>query len=321
MKDSVSITLLGHLVPYLKWAEVVHLTAVYSFPIIPTLFACKALGKPLVWSPRGGLRRWMGERRAGQKRLWEFICRIASPERMALHLTSEVEAEDSQKRIPGVRTVVIPNGVKPPQVVVQAPGNGTLRLLYLGRLHPIKGIENLIEACALLREETGFLWKLSAAGGGDPKYADRLRGLARRLGLSEKIRFLGPVGEREKHELFEQADVVVVPSFSESFGLVVAEALGWAVPVIAGRGTPWRGLEEKGCGLWVENDPRSLADAIGRICRMPIREMGRRGREWMLREFSWSSVAGQMVSLYRSLLAAGACPGGTASRRAWGDWS
>ena len=94
---------------------------------------------------------------------------------------------------------------------------------------------------------------------------------------------------------------MIAPSYTENFGLVVAEALGHAVPVIVSRGTPWRRVEEIGCGLWVENDPESLAAAIQRISGMPLREMGLKGREWMQREFDWDSVASRMINVYRSL--------------------
>src|SRR5437867_10893264 len=112
---------------------------------------------------------------------------------------------------------------------------------------------------------------------------------------------IGPVVGTAKRTLFESADVVVVPSYAESFCVVVAEALAHGVPVIASRGTPWRRVEEIGCGLWVENDPESLAVAIEQISRMPLREMGRRGREWMAKEFSWDKQAQQVLTCYKTL--------------------
>jgi len=85
--------------------------------------------------------------------------------------------------------------------------------------------------------------------------------------------------------------------------MVVAEALAYGVPVIVSKGTPWKRLEEIGCGLWVDNDPESLAKSIEQMSRMPLREMGQRGREWMAKEFSWPLIAEKMTDLYKSLLA------------------
>jgi glycosyltransferase involved in cell wall biosynthesis len=84
--------------------------------------------------------------------------------------------------------------------------------------------------------------------------------------------------------------------------MVVAEALAHGVPVIASKGTPWSGVEAHGCGLWVENDPAALAAAIERMSRMPLGEMGERGHRWMEEEFTWETVAREMLRLYGKLL-------------------
>jgi glycosyltransferase involved in cell wall biosynthesis len=87
--------------------------------------------------------------------------------------------------------------------------------------------------------------------------------------------------------------------------MVVVEALARGVPVIASKGTPWRRLEEVGCGPWVSCDAESLAVAIEGIRKMPLSDMGERGREWMVREFSWPSIARQMLGVYRDLVERG----------------
>src|SRR5262249_36805132 len=89
MDVSVSPTLLRLLPVYVRWADVVHLTAVYSFPTIPTLLTCKLLGKPVVWSPRGMFQRWEGSTKTTLKSIWNLACRVVSPKRLALHVTSE----------------------------------------------------------------------------------------------------------------------------------------------------------------------------------------------------------------------------------------
>jgi len=112
------------------------------------------------------------------------------------------------------------------------------------------------------------------------------------------VEILGPVLSEAKKVLFECSDVALVPSYTENFGIVVAEALAHGVPVIASKGTPWSRLEEMRCGVWVDNDLESLANAIRNINTMPLQDMGRRGREWMENEFSWRSVTNQMLALY-----------------------
>jgi glycosyltransferase involved in cell wall biosynthesis len=180
-----------------------------------------------------------------------------------------------------------------------------LRITYLGRLHPIKGIENLLDACKML-EGDSEPWRLKIAGAGELDYAKILAAKVANLQLRARIQLLGHVEGAAKEELFANSDVLVAPSYVENFGMVIAEALAHEVPVIAGRGTPWQGLNANRCGLWVENAPESLAAAIRQIREMPLREMGRRGRSWMEREFSWQAVSRQMLAVFQECVGVGA---------------
>jgi glycosyltransferase involved in cell wall biosynthesis len=302
MRQAVSPTLLRLLPAYIRWADVTHLTAVYSFPTIPTLALCKASGKPLVWSPRGALQRWDGSTRPLAKAVWERVCRSLAPKIAALHFTSEDESLQSLRRFPDFKAIVVPNGIELPENVRDISANTGLRLLYLGRLHPIKGIENLLKACEILKSQSKTCWSLLIAGQGDVQYADKLNSCIKDFGLSQQVKMIGEVAGESKQELFENANIVVVPSYTENFGMVVAEALAHGVPVIASSGTPWNRLEEIGCGLWVDNSPDSLAKAIERMNRMPLCEMGQRGREWMQKEFSWDKQAKEMIRVYEDVL-------------------
>jgi len=296
----VSLSMLSSLWPMIRWADVVHLNAVYSPPTIPVLMLTKLTNKAMVWSTRGALQRWSGTTRKNAKSIWDRVCStLCDSDRVVLHVTSEQERRETLTRINKARAVIFANGVDTP-IQVQSDGRpqNALHLLYLGRLHQIKGIENLLGALAWVNSST----RLSICGDGQPEYSAKLRDLVAQLGLNDRVIFHGLVTDEAKESQFHQADVVVVPSFKEAFCMVVAEALAHGVPVIASRGTPWSRLEEMGCGLWVNNDASSLAEAITRAANMPRDEMGRRGREWMKREFSWPVIADQMVAQYRELV-------------------
>jgi len=218
-----------------------------------------------------------------------------------LHVTSEPERVASLERVKCASAVVISNGIELP-----APnGNqrprtdGGLRLLYLGRLHPIKGIENLLQAMATMTNGM----TLSICGEGEADYQARLKSLAGELELNRRVTFHGRVDGEAKEQQFAEADLCVVPSFTENFCNVVAESLARGVPVIASKGTPWARVTEVDCGLWVDNDPQTLAGAIRQAQAMPLREMGERGREWMQKDFSWPNVATQMFQQYETLIA------------------
>jgi len=299
MDVSVSGALLRLLPAYVRWADVVHLTAVYSFPTIPTLLTCKLLGKPVVWSPRGMFQRWEGSKKTTLKSIWNLACRALSPKRMVLHVTSEQEGIESGLAMPGVQTAVIPNSVELPEGVIRTEPNGKLRILYLGRLDPKKGIENLLAACKMLGEPPGKEISVTIAGAGEEDYARRLARLVEELGLSRQVKMTGAVLGEAKRDLFAHSDVAVFPSYTENFGLVVGEALAHGVPVIASKGTPWSAVEEANCGLWVDNSPESLARAIRRISTMPMPHMGQRGRQMIQREYSGALLAAKMIELYR----------------------
>lgn len=304
---SVSPALLQLLASRIRWADVVHLMAVYSFPTIPTLLLCKLLGKPVVWSPRGMLQRWEGTRKRGMKSLWHRACGLVAPKRLVLHVTSEQEGRESAPTFPRAEISVIPNGVETPSADRrQETGDGKervakrlLRMAFLGRLDPKKGIENLLQARTLLNGAANV--SLTIAGAGEADYERQLKDAISHMPSATQPTMLGAVAGDDKENFFANADVLVVPSHTENFGMVVAESLAHGVPVIASKGTPWQRVEEVGCGLWVDNDPESLASAIKRVSTMPLRDMGQRGRDWMEREFSWDSMAKRTVEVYERM--------------------
>lgn len=287
------------------WADIVHLTSVYSFPTIPTLVACRLLGRPMVLSAHGALQavqQWDGVSRPGLKRIWESVCKKVLPKHCLLHVTSDEERDASRVRWPDVMSRVIPNGVEIPEEPAERgwqPG-GVLRVMYLGRLHRIKGLEHLIQAIGHLGDTKVLV---DIYGDGDEGYAGTLKELVNSLNLRRQIRFRGHVDGEAKQRAFLCADICVVPSYMENFGMVVAEALAHGVPVIASRGTPWREIEARGCGLWVENDPAALAQAIREMAKRDFRTMGEQGRGWMRDSFSWGSVAASMLECYEGLVA------------------
>ena len=302
----VSPELLQKLPGLVRWADVVHLTGTYSFPTIPTLVLCRIFDKPVVWSPRGAVQdahEWEGSRRRQLKRLWEWVCNaLIVRGKVITHTTSERERIATQARIPNATAVVVPNGVDVPGWLPKRewlPG-GRLRLMYLGRLSPKKGIENLLHAIKRMNDSSVLL---TIYGAGDVVYTESLKELAEALSLLGKSAiFAGHVDGEAKSAAFHAADLCVVPSFTENFCGVVAEALAHGVPVIASRGTPWAEIENKQFGLWVDNSPESLAQAIVRIRAMKLSEMGSRGRSWMMREFSWGALAKEMLGIYQSVV-------------------
>ncbi len=301
-RQSMSLELLGALAESMRWADVVHLHAAYSFPTIPTLLAARLLERPVVWTPHGALQRWSGSRREGLKSLWEKVCIAVASRELVIHLTSEDEVAETRIRLPRASIGLISNGAEIPLSLHREPRSERLRLGFVGRLDPKKGIENLLAACRIVKEQGGPAFSLAIAGSGSRDYEAQIRREIVRLALGNEVVMLGDIRGEQKQRMFEQTDVVVVPSFTENFAIVVAEALAHGCAVIASTGTPWKEVEDKGCGLWVANDPTSIAQAISKMSSMPLAEMGERGRRWMAADFSWDKCASEMIALYKSML-------------------
>lgn len=285
------------------WADIVILTGTYSFPTLPALLVCKLRGKPLVWSPRGALQashEWSGARRQGLKRIWERACALLRPRHATLHVTAEVEKDASLARLPGFTADIIPNAVElPPDLPprVSKPG-GTLRLMFISRVDPKKGLEILLQAMARLSPDT----TLDIFGRGEPAYVTSLRRLAEQLGVGERVHFRGHVDGEAKRAAFIGADLFVFATHSENFGMVVAEALAHGVPAIVSHGAPWPDLDSKGCGRWVPTTPQAFAAAIQDLRDKDLARMGENGRHWMEKDFSWESRASQMHALFERLV-------------------
>jgi glycosyltransferase involved in cell wall biosynthesis len=133
------------------------------------------------------------------------------------------------------------------------------------------------------------------------------------LNLEKTFELVGPAYGTEKEELFKEADLLVLPTMSENFGMVVPEALARGVPVITTKGAPWEILLETRCGWWVELGVEPLAMAIREATALTDEErlrMGRRGRALVQRDYSWGIIAEKMLTTYRWLL-------GRADRPAW----
>ena len=134
-----------------------------------------------------------------------------------------------------------------------------------------------------------------------PGYLEAMRQLATTLRLP-RVRFVGELTGKAKLDAYRSADLYVLPTKSENFGITVAEALAAGTPVVVTQGAPWAGLAEHGAGWWIEQGVTPLAiameDAMGRS-RHELERMGARGRDWVARDFDWSRIATDMAAYYR----------------------
>ncbi|MDX8347927.1 glycosyltransferase [Cognatiyoonia sp. IB215446] len=294
---SVAPGLLSQLPRAIAWADIVHLTAVYSFPTLPTLLLAAMMGRPVVWSPRGALQataEWEAAPNRKAKHLFERAVHLLRPVGTILHVTSDTEATQSRSRLGDIQTALIPNCVDIPRSVHRRSPDGQLRLICLGRLHRKKGIDHLIAAMEKLPANV----HLDIYGTGDEAYE---RALIRKTIAMPHVQLHGHVDGARKAQAFANADLFVLPSHSENFGIAVAEALAHGVPAITTTDTPWTGLDQQGCGRCITLSQHDLADVIMDVAEGDLHAMGMRGRAWMQRAYSPAAMVDQFAALYRSL--------------------
>lgn len=269
---------------------------------------------PTVLQPRGMLEPWALAWRSWKKRIALTVYQRRDLESASvLFATAEQEAEGFRQF--GLRQPisVIPNGVQ-----LEFPAgsrsrgelvdsSGPRKALFLGRIHTVKNLTSLLEAWASVDSQG---WILQLAGPDEGGHLAKTRQRISTLGLQDHVQYLGSVNDEQKSALYEAADLFILPSFSENFGVVVAEALAHGLPVITTRGTPWQGLEQHGCGWWVEPTvdglSAALRDALTRD-RAQLQNMGVRAQAYV-HQFDWQAIACQTLDVYRWILGQGERP-------------
>jgi glycosyltransferase involved in cell wall biosynthesis len=252
------------------------------------------------------LEPWALEQKKFKKQIAWWLYQERDLQRASLlHATSDEERQQFSKLGLTTRSVTIPNGVDVSQT--ESPGLLPPRsVLFLSRLHPKKGIELLFESIATnVNVWRADGWRLYVVGPGGEAYRTTLKRVVEMRGISDRVEFRTAVDGMDKWGLLRSAELVVLPTYSENFGLVVAEALSVGTPVITTTGAPWRELDEFRCGWWVAPDEPSISRAFHEafaLSKEEREEMGARGRQLMSERYSWSSVAKAMIDAYESVL-------------------
>jgi glycosyltransferase involved in cell wall biosynthesis len=290
--------------------DLIHVTGLFSWANVAVAARARRVGVPVVVSPRGSLDPGALVFSAWKKALYFRAGGLRSLEEAdAFHVTSEMERGHVEAFIPGARIGLVPNGVTVPTddhlARWTSPPATAKTALFLGRIHPKKNVIPLVRAWAALAARHPEA-KLVLAGPDDHGHRAEVERTIDAVGVARSVRLAGLVGGEELSRLLATSACLVLPSTTENFGNVVAEALAHRVPVIASTGTPWGGLRERSCGWWIEPSVEGLAAAIHdalTIDPAARAAMGERGRRWMIEEFSWAKVARHMLDFYVDVVA------------------
>lgn len=295
----------------LRGADALHLHTPWE-PSNPQLAAAAhRAGAPYIVSVHGMLDDWCMTQATAKKRLYLALRGRRFLEGAAcVHCTAQAELEQAHKWFPNGRGGVIPlvfdlapyadlPGPEAAQRAFPTLADARLKLLFLSRIHPKKGLEVLIDAAALLVSE-GLDLTLSIAGTGDEAYVESVQQRAERA-LGDRAAFLGLVTGADKLSVYQAADLMVIPTSQENFGFVFTEALACRTPVVTTRGVDiWPELETSGGASIAQATPQAVAGAVGKACadRATLIRMGELGREWVFRELDGVRVVERYEGLY-----------------------
>jgi glycosyltransferase involved in cell wall biosynthesis len=270
---------------------------------------------PTIITPHGSLQKW-----ALKKSRWKKNIALALYERSNLrnatcfHAVGENEIADIRDFGLPNPIAVIPNGIS--TYWLNSAGNGaTFRqqyniapdrriLLFLSRVTPIKGLPMLLDAIG--RMSDAFTdWCLVIAGADEFGHQAELEAVIQQQSLNSSVIMAGPIWGQEKRDAFAAADLFVLPSHSEGAPMVILEALGAGVPVLATKASPWPQLELFGCGWWADISTNSiveaLRDALDRSSDQ-LSQMGQRGKALVAARYTWAKSAVMTIELYEWLL-------------------
>jgi glycosyltransferase involved in cell wall biosynthesis len=228
---------------------------------------------------------------------------------------SEDEGIKLKTMFPNNEVAVIPNGVSlefysEPSMRGKHEKNKK-KMLFLSQIIPIKGLERLFEVMAEIGVHHFSEWEFLIAGYEDKGYLRLLKNMVMELKLDKLVSFVGPKHGKDKVEIFDNADVFILPTFNENYGIVIAEALSRGVPVITTKGTPWKELDTNECGFWVDNTKEGIRLGLLTLLDTPqseLKKMGLRGRKLIKNKYLWDRTTLKTIKLYEWVLNGGTKP-------------
>lgn len=294
-----------------KSLDIVHLHGIWLDLCRDTAIWARSNKMPLVISPHGMLEPWaLNHKRFKKQIAMALYQRRDLKSAHAFHACSQQEAENIRRLGLTQPIAVIPNGVQLPEFRAQGVEvRGQKKtVLFLSRINPKKGLPMLLDVWRRVASDD---WRLVIAGNDDANHLPVVQRKIQELGLGAQVELVGPLFGAAKEEAFLNADLFVLPSYSENFGIVVTEALGYQVPVLTTTGCPWKELETEGCGWWVDPTPEGIEVGLRKALSTKNEElfaMGLRGRDLVERCYLWPAIATNMSIFYEWLLNGGDKP-------------
>ena len=300
--------------------SLLHANGLWMYPSLASSRWSRRTRRPYLISPHGMLDPWAVSHAVWKKRLvgwWFENAHLAGA--ACLHALTEAEARAIRAYGLSNPICIVPNGVDLPKAPMLArpalaadAGRDRKIILFLGRLHPKKGLENLLAAWKDGQSSPGARdWMLVIAGWDQDGHERQLERIARAVGIGDSLRLVGPQFDGDKAASFACADAFVLPSHSEGLPVAVLEAWSYGLPVLMTEACNLPEGFAAGAALPIGTDPAGIAAGLRRLFTMSDAErcdMGARGRALVRERFSWRQVGEQMAAVYRWVLGGGAPP-------------
>ena len=259
----------------------------------------------VILTPHGMLEPWIIKRHYWTKKVPALLLYQKATIKNAdcIHATAESEKQNILKLGYNEKVKIIANGIDVDNIKIKNNWNRNKNILFLSRIHVKKGIEFLLEAISSLKHQLEG-YTITIAGEGDQTYISSLKSKASELGIDKMVNFCGGIYGDKKWELYRKADVFVLPTYSENFGIVIAESLACGTPVITTTGTPWESLNSNKCGWCTTIGTQPLKEALLSFLDLSentLKEYGLRGRALIEKNFSNRTIANQFITLYNSI--------------------
>lgn len=273
---------------------------------------CRRHHVPYIMTPRGMLEPWSLSQKKWKKKAAMMLYQRRDLNRAAcIYTTSDLEAEHIREIGIKAPCSIIPNGIDTSNYPCrQDPSVVKKQVLFLSRIHPKKGIEVLLAAWKRIID-THPGWSLLIVGNGEESYIQSLKVKVKEMSLSDSVRICPPVFGKDKIALYQSSAFFVLPSFSENFGMVIAEALSCGVPVITTDNTPWKLLNETRTGWCISLSEDNLVKSMDEALSMDpdtLYQMGLKGNKEVYERFDYHSVAERNLGLYSWILEGGTPP-------------
>lgn len=272
----------------------------------------RRMGIPYIMTPRGALEPWCIKsinlwKRIKKQAAMHFYQRNDLQKAAAILATAPMEADNLRTLGLTAPIVVVPNGIVIDDYKcrgVDSLNECKRQMIFLSRIVPKKGIEILLDAWEIVSGKHRD-WNLIIVGNGSNDYIEKLRGIIKEKGVQSSVSILPPAFGEDKYRLYIESSVFVLPTYSENFGMVIAEALSCGLPVITTKGAPWESLLRTKSGWWIDLSVDNLSKTLEEAMNTPMSvlfEMGQRGATMVRETYDFHSVADRMAAVYKWML-------------------